>query len=210
MFKKKKNNFWLLIVLSVLSCFLFLHNYISTRVEFYAFEYSANEIEYFVINTLNRVTLADMEANSEDYIDICNIIQNDSNDIIAVSTDTFKINKIKNRINIACDDVLENNDMDTVYVPFGSLTNDVFLFNTGIDIPIKMDPMTTTKVEFASSFESTGINQTIHKIIIECTVYVTILTPFDRCDFETVHKIAISETVLMGNVPESYTYININ
>ncbi len=36
-----------------------------------------------------------------------------------------------------------------------------------------------------------------------------IYTPYEVIDYITTHKIPISETILMGDVPDSYTYINI-
>lgn len=212
MFKKRRENFNIIILalVGLILTFMIAHSVISKKIEMFVYEYCVNEIEYLVISTMNQITLTDMEDNPEDYKYICEILQNDSNEIIAVTTDTYKINKIKNRLNIASDDILENNELKTIYVPIGSLSDDFLLFNQGIDIPVKMEPMTTTKVDFASSFTSAGINQTLHQIIVECTVYVTILMPFTRADFETTHKIAISETILLGSVPESYTHININ
>ncbi len=147
-----------------------------------------------------------MEANSDLYKNIANL--SGPNEISAVITDTYKINAIKANIMLMGEQNFEEIVLDEVSVPLGAIYNNMFFFTKGLYVPIKMIPMSTINVDFASTFESVGINQSLHRIIMECSVDLKVITPYETVDFVVYHTIAISETLILGDVPNSYTYID--
>ena len=60
---------------------------------------------------------------------------------------------------------------------------------------------------FVSAFTSAGINQTRHRILIEVHAGFRILTPFGGEDREIVSTYPVTDTVIVGTVPERYAYI---
>ena len=71
-------------------------------------------------------------------------------------------------------------------------------------IPIKILPMGDIHLDFKTEFLSTGINQTTHKIYLDVNCTMDMITTFEEDDVEINQKIPISETVIVGNVPETY------
>ena len=63
------------------------------------------------------------------------------------------------------------------------------------------------EAEFVSSFSAAGINQTRHCILIEFRAGFRILTPFGGEDREIVSTFPVTDTVIVGTVPERYAYI---
>lgn len=62
-------------------------------------------------------------------------------------------------------------------------------------------------VELVSTFESTGINQTVHRVVFRVNVNVCFLFPGgSRSDCVTTEYL-ISETVLLGEVPSTYAQV---
>lgn len=179
--------------------------YIDREIRPIAVEYCINEIEFFALDSMNTAVSNDMNDNQDLYKNITNI--SNSHGITTVETDTYKINKIKTNIMQKSDIIFNSIVCDKVFVPIGSIYNNIFLFGHGFDIPIQMIPMSTVNVDFASTFESIGINQSIHKIIMICSTEIKIIMPYSTSDFTVEHKIAISETLLLGEVPDSYTLI---
>lgn len=170
-----------------------------------ATEYCINEIEFAALDSMNTAVASDMNENQDLYKNITNI--SSENGITTVETDTYKINKIKTNIMQKSDFILNSIICEKVFVPIGSIYNNIFIFGRGFDVPVQMIPMSTVNVDFASTFESIGINQSIHKIIMICTTELKIIMPYSTSDFCVEHKIAISETLLLGEVPNSYTLI---
>lgn len=199
---KKTSPLFFIIILFLILSFV----YVDKKIRPIAREYCVNEIEFFALDAMNQAVSIDMEENRELYTNIA--ILNRGDEINAVTTDTYKINKIKTNIMQKSDDIFNEMVIDEVNVPLGALNNNLFLYTMGIDLPVKMIPMSTVNVDFASSFESVGINQSLHKIIMECKVDIKILLPYDEVNFEVCHKLAICETLILGNVPESYTHID--
>lgn len=185
---------------------LFVVLYIDKKIKPIAIEYCINEVEYAALDAINRTIYEDMLENEEIYKNIAKLSSLD--EISAVTTDTFKINAIKANIMSDCEMIFNQIVIDEVLIPVGVIYNNSLFFAKGWSIPVKMIPMSTVYVDFASTFESVGINQSLHKIIMECSVDLKVMTPYSTVDFVVTHTIAISETLILGDVPNSYTYID--
>lgn len=49
-----------------------------------------------------------------------------------------------------------------------------------------------------------GINQTIHRIYLNVTCKVNILTPFKDMEEEIINQVLLLENVIVGRIPETY------
>lgn len=63
------------------------------------------------------------------------------------------------------------------------------------------------EAQFVSSFEAQGINQTIHRIVLKVDVDVNYIFPGGSDSDNVISEYVVSETVIVGNVPDSYTNI---
>ncbi len=59
-----------------------------------------------------------------------------------------------------------------------------------------------TKVR--SEFESTGINQTIHRIYLDVKCKVSILTPYNVVEETITNEVVLIENIIVGLVPSTY------
>ena len=62
------------------------------------------------------------------------------------------------------------------------------------------------KADMSSRFTAAGINQTLHQIRVELAVSIWILVPGGLTSGSVSARIPVAETLLLGRVPESYTY----
>ena len=60
------------------------------------------------------------------------------------------------------------------------------------------------KHRFSSSFSEAGVNQTLHRIELELTVPMTLLLPGGPVETESVTRLCVAETVIVGRVPDAY------
>lgn len=98
-------------------------------------------------------------------------------------------------------------DAKNVEVPYGTLMGSKILSQTGFGINIKILPLSVTKYDFETEFESQGINQTKYKIYIVLESSVQILQPFSKESVKITNKVLISEAVIVGDVPDSYVNV---
>lgn len=94
-----------------------------------------------------------------------------------------------------------------VRVPLGSLTGIDLLSGRGPGIPVKMLSIGVVRSEFENLFTSAGINQTRHQIMLNITVDTKIVMPGVRDHTEVSTQICVAETIIVGAVPEHFTYL---
>lgn len=93
-------------------------------------------------------------------------------------------------------------------IPVGSLTGSPLLAGRGPRIMVRMESIGSSSAEFRNQFETGGINQTRHQIILELNVSVSILLPGFTTATSVSNAVTVAETVIVGSVPESYTYFH--
>ncbi len=91
-------------------------------------------------------------------------------------------------------------------IPIGNLTGSALLSGRGPRIQVRMESMGSSTAYFKNEFASAGINQTKHQIVLHVDVYVTILLPGITTATKVSNAITVAETVIVGSVPQSYTY----
>ena len=66
----------------------------------------------------------------------------------------------------------------------------------------------TPSAAFENTLTDAGINQTKHQIVLHVEVVVSILMPGYTTSTTVESSLAVAETVIVGSVPETYTYFH--
>ena len=83
------------------------------------------------------------------------------------------------------------------------------MFNDrGPRIPLRVTMSGNALTTMNSAFSSAGINQTSHQIELEVTVRIYAAIPGFRSSIETTTNYLVAETVLVGEVPDSFTQVD--
>ena len=61
-----------------------------------------------------------------------------------------------------------------------------------------------TSAGFENVFSAAGINQTLHQILMDVTVTVSLLLPTGSATVDVQSQVVIAETVIVGTVPDNY------
>ena len=91
-------------------------------------------------------------------------------------------------------------------IPVGNLTGSALLAGRGPRVRVRMETMGASSARFENEFASAGINQTRHRIVLYVDVYITVLLPGMTTATKVSNAITVAETVIVGTVPETYTY----
>lgn len=98
-------------------------------------------------------------------------------------------------------------DIDEIEVNLGVLTGSRVLSQLPITAKIKVHPVSLTKFEYASEFETEGINQTRYYVYCNLSSQIHIVAPFTD-EITTINrKILLAEAVIVGKVPENYVMV---
>jgi sporulation protein YunB len=95
-----------------------------------------------------------------------------------------------------------------ITVPLGSITNSKLLSGRGPDIKVKIIPVGSVSTNFSDEFKQAGINQTRHKIYLELETQVRIVVPLGSDIINVSTRVPITETIIVGDVPNSYVNVD--
>ncbi|MGN1414769.1 MAG: sporulation protein YunB [Anaerovoracaceae bacterium] len=98
-------------------------------------------------------------------------------------------------------------DTEVVPMNLGILTGNKILSQLPLTVNVKVMPLSLTKFQCETEFETQAINQTRYKVYCTVTSNVQILAPFSRETAEINRKVLLAEAVIVGDVPENYVRV---
>ena len=124
--------------------------------------------------------------------------------ITAMKTNMTEINRLKTDIlNLINDEILALDTSD-IGIPLGSLFLPEFFSGKGPAIPVHILSIRNSDANFASHFSEAGINQTLHQLIMEVNVDVSVLVLGQTSSFAVNSEVVVAETVIIGDVPQTF------
>ena len=124
--------------------------------------------------------------------------------ITALKTNMSEVNRLKTDIlNIINDEILALDTSD-IGIPVGSLFLPEFFSGKGVTIPVHILSIRNSDASFVSHFSQAGINQTLHQLTMDVSVDVAVLVLGETSSFTTNSEVVVAETVIVGEVPETY------
>ena len=140
----------------------------------------------------------------EEYQSLAKIMENSSENIKAIETDTAKINRLKSAIMQSMQKNIDSHKSDTVYVPLGSCSNLYFLAGLGPKVPIRIYPVSIVNADFKESFDSVGINQVKHKLYLDVSVKMSFVGMMFAQSDTVETSVLLNETIIVGDTPTYY------
>ena len=140
----------------------------------------------------------------EEYQSLAKIMENSSENIKAIETDTAKINRLKSAIIQSMQKNIDSHKSDTVYVPLGSCSNLYFLAGLGPKVPIRIYPVSIVNADFKESFDSVGINQVKHNLYLDVSMKMSFVGMMFAQSDTVETSVLLNETIIVGDTPTYY------
>lgn len=144
------------------------------------------------------------------YKELVNIQRNDSGDIVAVTSDSIKINSLARKTAIIAQNKLETLNSGGVKIPVGAFSGLEMLAGLGPKISVKLVKIESVACDFFSEFSSVGINQTRHSVYIKIYSEVNIVLSSKIVPVNCDSSLLVAESVIVGKVPDTYFNGNFN
>lgn len=151
-------------------------------------------------------SIADVVMNSIIYDDLVNIISDEFGNISMIQANSLEINNLSKDLAQTCEARIGEFGGNGISIPLGTFTGVPLLVGRGPRISVKMTPIGSVICKFKSHFETAGINQTVHKIYVNINATVAVVMPLSTRSFKAEQEVLISESVIVGQVPEVYLY----
>lgn len=202
---KKKSKlrvfFTVLIILLAVAVLLFIYFQRNvTRVLISISEATMRASTTVAVNDAVYYTLSDEMR----YEDLVSIGRNENGNIVSVSANPLKINKIARDTASISQSNLKNLSLNGIPIPLGALTGIEAFAGLGPSIHFRIIPVSSVSCGFSSTFESVGINQTKHSIYLNVIADISIVMPSKTKNFAVTTDILVGEWVIVGTVPDTF------
>ncbi len=194
-FEKKLIAFLLILLLIAVYFLIFGMNLVAKMC--------AEEVRAEVINIINysNEILQSLDVFYEDYF----LIHYDqAGKIDHISANSGLINQVNMIIQTEIQNRLNNLRRMRLNVPFGVFTGNSLLAQFGRDVFVTAQVVSNCYTVLSSSFTTVGINQTLHRLQINCYAEVTMLIPTRSEVCDVTNEILVTENVIIGEVPSTY------
>lgn len=165
-----------------------------------------------VSNLVNRIVSAAVnEAVENGDIDYQNFVifeKDETGHITALRSNVAEVNRMQGQITDEILHRLSEVATSELEIPLGTLTGSALLAGRGPSLFVRMQVVGSASAAFRNQFTAAGINQTRHQIFLDVDVYMSILLPGMKTSTRVSNEIAVAETVIVGGVPDTYTYFS--
>jgi sporulation protein YunB len=193
----------ILAVISVLiGSFVYIDNSLTPTIKVLA-ETKAEELANRSINK----SVAEIIKDEVNYSDLMNTKVDNEGKITMIESNTVMMNKVASDVALRIQEELKQVKTTTSYIPIGTALGSPILAKYGPQLKVSIEPIGTVYVNFKTDFEDAGINQTRHRIYLEVNTKVKVVIPLTTDTKEVKAEIPICETVIVGDVPNSYINI---
>lgn len=168
---------------------------------------NAYECHEMVSRVINNAVLAELENEDADYSKLVNLTTNADGEVISLESNVMNINKLKTRIVQRLEREIERLPEVDIQIPIGTLLGIQLLHGKGFSIGMTVQPMGFATASIISEFSEAGLNQTLHRIVIEIKADVDAIIPGFSTRVPVKTTIVAAETVIVGRVPNAYTHV---
>ena len=167
-------------------------------------DFGENGAKISAMRALNDAVERCLSEEEFTYEELVRVGKDSEGNIQSMEADVMKVNQLKAAINTAVMDEMEKYETIRVEIPFGNLLGGNYFTGRGPYIPIQVKLSGVVLSDFTSRFESAGVNQTSHQIGLNVTMHVYAALPGMRTGFDVATNFLIAETVLVGQVPQTF------
>lgn len=161
-------------------------------------EYKGRQTANDLVSLAIDETLAESDG---EYLDIK---YGEDGRITSISLDADKINALENDLKSRINASLSHIDDNEMGVPIGTLSGITYFSGRGAELKIKLHQVGAVDAYIVSDFSSAGINQTKHSLKIVVSTELSAVLPGHSTDIKVGDEYIISETVIVGEIPEGF------
>lgn len=158
--------------------------------------------ESMVTIEVNKITTINVDKY-QDY-EMVIIKEDEQGNIQLLQVNTRPLNNMISDITNDIQVSLDDNEIAKSYIRFGSITGIKWISGLGPKIPLEIAQSGTIQTEIRNEFSDAGINQTIHRLYLDITCNISILTPYETIETQVYNEVVLCENIIVGDVPNVY------
>lgn len=138
---------------------------------------------------------------------LIHVERDENGNIKYLEPDSRLINKLVLEFMTEVNDTYNLDDTQAVKVNLGVITGSKILSQLPFTVKVKVQPLSLTRFQYETEFETQGINQTRYCVYCTINSQVRILAPFTDKVSEINRRFLLAEAIIVGDVPGNYVEV---
>ena len=199
--KRKKTMIWTIIIILFI---IYIFRYVDKNIKPTVVAISEIRARSVTTQTIND-TIKSKIKRDINYNDLIFVKYDNEGKVTLMQANTILMNSIAAEVGIEVQEQLQQMSKTKIKVPLSNAFDTQIITLPSINVQII--PQGSVAVDFATEFESSGINQTRHRIYIIVVTDIKMIVPLVQENLRITTNIPIAETIIVGDVPEQYLNI---
>lgn len=195
--------FLLVILLTVSSAWI----YLDFRLRSVAVAFAKSAAKTAVIDCANRASAAVLEELDISYDSLAIVSRNSEGLATSVEIDSVAANRLKSYISDAIGKEMAKCEKVNFSVPLSAAFGMYFTSAQWPKLKYSVHITTTVASNFKSSFQSAGINQVLHQILMTVDLESDLAMLEGNTEQVATTEFIVAQTVIVGAVPEAFTSV---
>lgn len=180
---------------------------IDMRIRPIIMQISSYQCQTIATRIINQAVYDEINSELFSYDKLVVLSTNETGEIVSIESNMININKLKTAVTQQVNEALKAISKQQVNVAIGTLSGMQIFYGKGLTIPIVLTPGGYVNSKLISEFTNSGINQTLHRIVLEINVDISAIIPGYTSSVKVSTSFIIAETIIVGRVPEAYTHV---
>ncbi len=159
------------------------------------------------VQAVNEAVYAQVAELGVEYGDLVELNTNQQGDVTALQTDMAALNRLQSSITQRIISQVGRLQQESIWVPLGTLIGGPLFSGRGPQIEIRLVPASYIETSVTNVFDSAGINQTRHQVMLNVKMTISAIIPGYSVSTEVSTGVCLAETVIVGLVPQAYTLV---
>ena len=202
--KKSRRLTLVVLILVLLGLFLWRTEQNLTKI---ALNLATARARALAVTALNQAA-DEVIAGGVAYDELMIVTRDDQGQVRLIQSNTQALNQLATAVSLNAQARLSAIENQSVLVPLGSTLGLTILAGYGPSFRVQLLPVGTVVAALNTEFQTAGINQTRHRILLTLTADVRLVIPTGASTVTAVTEVAIAESIIVGDVPESFVDVN--
>ena len=168
---------------------------------------AGSQANLYATQAIQEAVFQEMEGLELEYGDLVRLTYSDQGSVTSLQTDMLAMSRLQSAVTTSVIESILRFSSQQVTLPAGSLTGNPFFSGRGPEVEIRLIPAGFVQTQMKNVFESAGINQTRHQILLNVRLDIQAVLPGYAILSQVDTDICLAETVIVGLVPGAYTMV---
>ncbi|MBR3300851.1 MAG: hypothetical protein IKI68_05125 [Clostridia bacterium] len=205
-----RNRFFVVIIawITLITVVFVILSFYLLRIRNTVSDFAISNAKTELQNAANEAVLSVLSQENIEYNDISHLTMNSNNAITGIEIDAKNTNILKSKILLKINRSIPQKEIYPVDIPLGTIVCNNVFGGAGPTIPFNSQISSGCNIDFKSDFESVGVNQTRHRIVLYVTLSGVILILGKQNGYQTKTSVILAETIISGNTPQTFANVS--